>query len=171
MNIAVAITWLRLPLTLASVGCIILGHWYMALAWWLLALGTDVLDGYLARRLNLVTPWGAVLDATIDKIATLLLAIVLKVPAWFLGIFIIKEGMQGVLLMRALLTQQFLQPIALGPGKLTMVLMATYLTYLISSHAGILSQSEWVIAVLQFLIVAGLVITLRTYMLAWRTSR
>lgn len=64
--------------------------------WWaagifLVAAGTDWLDGYLARRLNQVTDLGKFLDPLVDKLlvlAPLLMLIELgRVPAW--GVFLI----------------------------------------------------------------------------------
>jgi CDP-diacylglycerol--glycerol-3-phosphate 3-phosphatidyltransferase len=64
--------------------------------WWaaglfVVAAGTDWLDGYLARRLNQVTDLGKFLDPLVDKLlvfAPLLMLIELgQVPAW--GVFLI----------------------------------------------------------------------------------
>lgn len=55
-------------------------HRWWALAVFLLAAGTDWLDGFLARRLNQVTDLGKFLDPLVDKL--LVVAPLLVVVAW-----------------------------------------------------------------------------------------
>ncbi|HEY9619270.1 MAG TPA: CDP-diacylglycerol--glycerol-3-phosphate 3-phosphatidyltransferase [Crinalium sp.] len=63
---------------------------WIALVVFLIAAGTDWLDGYLARRLNQVTDLGKFLDPLVDKLlvlAPLLSLIELgQIPAW--GVFL-----------------------------------------------------------------------------------
>lgn len=71
MNLPNAITVFRLVLTAVFVAAVSVGGqlWHhIALASFSLAAITDYLDGYLARKLNLVTSLGKLLDPLADKI-------------------------------------------------------------------------------------------------------
>jgi len=71
------ITWFGFILVLGAAALIITGHPFAA-GFVVLAAGFfDILDGALARRIGKVTPFGGVLDSTLDRLsdAALLLAI------------------------------------------------------------------------------------------------
>jgi cardiolipin synthase len=68
--------------------------------WWavlILALGalTDKLDGVLARRWDLESEWGRVLDPLADKIGVATVALVLlwigSIPAWFVVLVLARD--------------------------------------------------------------------------------
>ena len=69
-----------------------------ALFFMLIAVVTDFLDGYIARRLNQVSDWGKVLDPLADKICIfgvcLILALPMRenmLPLWFLLLLLLRE--------------------------------------------------------------------------------
>ena len=87
--------------TLANVGWVD-AHWVFtmrltAYALAILAGATDLLDGYLARRWNQVTDFGALMDPLADKIfvtATMLIAVEYRLmPAWIAVAVLCREFM------------------------------------------------------------------------------
>lgn len=69
-------------------------HVASALIFWA-ASATDVLDGYLARKLHMTTKLGQVLDPLADKCMQLAVVITLffdrLLPVWFIGLLVAKE--------------------------------------------------------------------------------
>lgn len=62
---------------------------------------TDVLDGYIARKYNLVTSWGKIADPMADKLMQLTALFILSfvlglVPVGLLAIIIAKEVLMGL---------------------------------------------------------------------------
>ena len=61
----------------------------------LLAGATDVLDGHIARKYNIITKWGQAMDPLADKLMqlTVLICFTIKqfIPLWVITIFGIKE--------------------------------------------------------------------------------
>jgi len=97
MNIPNILTVLRLcmiPLCVLAFGLEQDAHIWSTLVF-LLASGTDVLDGYLARKLNMTTRWGQLMDPLADKCMQLTVIISLfvsgVVPVWFIALLVAKE--------------------------------------------------------------------------------
>jgi CDP-diacylglycerol--glycerol-3-phosphate 3-phosphatidyltransferase len=87
-NVPNLLTWLRIVLIPVVVVLFYLPYdWGDVAAGLLFAVAgiTDSLDGYMARRMNLVSPLGAFLDPVADKliVATALVLIVSRDPAWY----------------------------------------------------------------------------------------
>jgi CDP-diacylglycerol--glycerol-3-phosphate 3-phosphatidyltransferase len=91
VNLPNLLTWLRIVAIPGVVVLFFYGraaplHWFDPAAGLLFAAAaiTDSLDGYLARRMNLMTPLGAFLDPVADKlmVAAALVLIVSRDPRW-----------------------------------------------------------------------------------------
>lgn len=91
----------------------------------LIAGGTDILDGYLARRYNLITDLGVILDPLADKMMmlTVLLSLVMdgRVPWLAAGLLILRDlamiGVSGYFHLQGLKTVP-----AVSWGKINTVL-------------------------------------------------
>lgn len=83
---------LLLPFILAG---IITQHRITALVIMLISLGTDIFDGYIARRYNQETEFGKILDPVVDKtcLAAILIALlaVHAIPLWVVLIIIARD--------------------------------------------------------------------------------
>ena len=75
---------------------------YHALAVFIIAGATDVLDGILARRFNWITNLGKILDPIADKSMQITVLICMSlgkealIPWWFAGFFVIKEALMAL---------------------------------------------------------------------------
>lgn len=144
MNWANRLTVARLLLTLVFVGCLS-GDWpygYSAgLALFLLASATDYADGQIARRFNMVTNFGKLMDPLVDKImmasAYICLVPLKAIPAWAVIVIISREFLITGLRLLALSKGKVLPSEALGKHK-TVWQMVTILFFLL-----LLSVREW----------------------------
>jgi cardiolipin synthase len=71
------------------------GGYRTALVWFAIASATDVLDGFLARRLRVVSSVGALLDPVADKVllsgSFLTLGLKYVIPFWLMGIVLGRD--------------------------------------------------------------------------------
>ena len=103
----------------------------VALIFFLMASISDFLDGYLARKFNLVTDFGKLMDPLVDKILTSAVFIVLTkedvVPAWITITIIAREFLVTGLRLLASNQGALLSADSLGKWKTTsQIIAATY---------------------------------------------
>jgi CDP-diacylglycerol--glycerol-3-phosphate 3-phosphatidyltransferase len=92
-----ALSWSGFILALGAAALVIIGYPLAAGVVVLVAGFFDILDGALARHIKKVTPFGAVLDATLDRLseAVILLAI--------MAVYAVQQSLLGVLVVGAAL--------------------------------------------------------------------
>jgi CDP-diacylglycerol--glycerol-3-phosphate 3-phosphatidyltransferase len=106
----------------------------LALLLFLIAAATDWLDGYLARKHNLVTDFGKLLDPLVDKILTISAFILLvdleMIAAWVVVVIVCREFLVTGLRLLALAKAKVLPAENLGKYK-TVAQMVTIVFLLI----------------------------------------
>lgn len=113
---------------LAALCWLVLQEWTGAatLAFFCILYGSisDFLDGYIARKYNLITNFGKIMDATVDKVMTLgsfalLIHFGLIPPVWFsLPVFILMTIRElGITVLRMLATRKGVVLAAEASGK------------------------------------------------------
>ncbi len=140
MNLPNALTLLRMflvPLLVVVLLTRVEGHAYLGAGIFGLAVLTDYLDGYFARRRNEVTRLGILLDPLADKllIAAALLSLVEMglVPAWMVMIILARE--LAVTALRNVAAGKGVLIGASGLGKAKMVVQVTAVLMLMLSPA------------------------------------
>jgi len=136
MNLPTKLTVLRIVLTFIIMGLLFMPGALskaLCLGLFLFACATDWWDGYLARRLNQITPLGILLDPIADKILVigLLLSFVQLelVRAWMVLVIVIREFLiTGVRLYAA--SRDVVIPAAQEGKHKTVSQMVTILTIL-----------------------------------------
>ena len=95
INIPNMLTMLRFALVPAATILIYFGYTFLALIVYITACATDLLDGYIARRKNMVTEEGMLLDPLADKLMALFVMIAFTVtgvlPDFVLIVLLAKE--------------------------------------------------------------------------------
>ena len=158
MNLPNAITLSRLVLTavfVVAMGFDGLGGQMTALVSFSVAAATDWLDGYLARRMGLVTPLGKLLDPLADKILVCAAFVFMSVegyaPVWVTAVIIAREFLVTGLRQIAIEAGQVLAADRLGKWKtgfqLTFIITAlVWLAFSEIAERGPIAEFLWKLA-------------------------
>ncbi len=136
MNFAIFLTFLRILLVPLLVVLLLRQAptgdlWALGVLW--IAAGTDLLDGYWARRRGTTTTLGTLLDPVADKLLTsaafVSLVAMNLVPAWIVAIILIREyGISG---LRSWAATEGFTVAASELGKAKMALQVTCITLIL----------------------------------------
>ncbi len=95
MNLPNQLTMLRIILIPVFIVVLMTGYYYWAAAIFVIASATDALDGYLARKHNLVTNFGKLMDPLADKLLVVSALVCLvelgDIAAWMVVIILARE--------------------------------------------------------------------------------
>ncbi|SJN32658.1 CDP-diacylglycerol--glycerol-3-phosphate 3-phosphatidyltransferase [Microbacterium esteraromaticum] len=163
-----AITVARIPLAIVFFVLLLLAGTFgaddLALRWvaaalFVLAISTDWVDGYLARKYDIVSDFGKLWDPIADKLLTgagfLGLAILGEVGWWIVIIILVREW--GITVHRFLIVRE--QVVAAAwMGKIKTVVQAIALGWALLPLHALIGVTPWVI-VTQVLMIAALVLT------------
>lgn len=120
---------------------------WTAFTLFVLASATDWLDGYLARKLGLLTPFGRIMDPFVDKVSTcgtfVFLAVIDPVvtPAWVVVAILGREFF--VQAIRSYLESRGVAFAAEMHGKVKYVLQCCAIGGVLMQHAGAPELPEW----------------------------
>ncbi|TXF11726.1 CDP-alcohol phosphatidyltransferase family protein [Pelomicrobium methylotrophicum] len=120
MNVANAITLLRLCLVPALAYFLVQESYALAFWAFVIAAASDALDGYVARRFNQRTSIGAVLDPMADKLLILTtvlgLAWLKVLPLWLAALMLGRDFVivVGAVSYRLAIGPYYMQPTVLG---------------------------------------------------------
>ena len=141
LNPALGVTLLRLLLTPVFVW-LLLNESYQAALWvFLIASASDALDGFLARRFNLGTTLGALLDPLADKLligfGILTLAWLQALPLWLAAIIVLRDVLIVVGATAYFYTTGKLEMAPLWISKLNTTLQFVLVLTVLVAYAGI----------------------------------
>ena len=121
----------------------------IATLFFLIASLTDFLDGYIARKLKLVTDFGKLMDPLVDKILTSAVFIILSkedmIPAWITITIISREFLVTGLRLLASNQGKVLSADSLGKWKTTsQIIVASYFLTILGSNEPILKYLKFI---------------------------
>ena len=146
-NVPNVLTLLRVIAAPLLAYFLIRGYYDYALYTFTLAALTDVLDGYIARRFNLYTEFGAALDPLADKLVTLTCLLILTyqgwVPLWLLLVIVVRDTVivAGAFSYHHLFGQVDIHPTRLG--KLHTFAAFALFVVILAHAARLLDASAW----------------------------
>lgn len=136
------------------------------LRWWaailfVVGMGTDGLDGWIARRFNLITDLGKILDPIADKIliggALISLSILGELPWWVTGLILLREV--GITVYRFVVINDRVIPASRG-GKIKTVTQFLAITFALMPLVTL--WGDWVTVLNIVLMSAATIVTVLT---------
>lgn len=171
LNLPNAITFVRLILSFVLFAMMQSGEmWLWVAGLFVFAVATDVLDGWIARKYNLITQLGRIMDPFVDKFITsgtflFLLPVTEQsgVTPWMVILVLGREML--VTSLRGFLEQQGADFSASFSGKLKMFLQCVGLTLALLSMAPVFAN--WSLAGIAFTTIRDVVLWTMVAVTVW----
>lgn len=95
MNLPNKLTMLRIILIPVFIAVLMTGYYYISAVIFIVAAATDALDGHIARKYNLITNFGKIMDPLADKLLVISALICLvelgDVAGWMVIVILARE--------------------------------------------------------------------------------
>ncbi len=146
---------------------------WAAAAVFVVGIATDSIDGHIARRRNLVTDFGKLMDPIADKLLTggalVCLALLDELAWWVVAVILVREI--GITLYRVAMLRDRVIPASRG-GKLKTVLQSVAISFfLVPLWTVVGDWIHWVNGVLMAAAVAATLLSGLDYLLKARQGR
>ena len=135
-NVLTTFRFLVIPIVIVLMKSNSLALNLVAAVLFLVASLTDIVDGYIARKYNIVTNMGKILDPLADKVMVLIVLIMLipmdRVPAWVVALIVLRET--AVTSLRAVAAADGIVISASPLGKFKNMFQVIFTLFLIMYH-------------------------------------
>ncbi len=149
----------RIVLAIPMAALLMSGQNISALILGLVAVGTDLLDGYLARKLNQVSEYGKIIDPLADKIFVGTVAICLlingMIPLWFVIAVLLRDlliligGIYAKGKVEIVIPSNYV-------GKITVIILALVM-------GGVIINIRWCVDYGLYVALGALIVSLSVY--------
>ncbi len=170
MTIPNIITIFRLILVPLVILAILQGAWGAAFAMFVIAGVSDGVDGYIARRFDMRSEFGAMIDPLADKALLIslfvTLAVVGEIPTWIAVLVVFRDAM---ILMAFVVAGQLTRPMEVKPLMISKVNTALQIGY-VALVLGLLAfgiTAPLIVMLTMWAVAALTVITAGAYLVIW----